>query len=53
MIVFFTYLLILLKKLDPIDHSFTNTMNMIKSLSKEINEDLTGGMGGGSVSQGV
>lgn len=51
MIVFFTYLLILLKKLDPIDHSFTNTMNMIKSLTKEINEDVSGGMPANSVSQ--
>lgn len=39
MIVFFTYLLILLKKLNPIDHSFTNAMHMCKNLAKEINEE--------------
>ena len=39
MIVFFTYLVILLKKLSPIDHSFTNAMHMIKNLVKEINDD--------------
>ena len=39
MIVFFTYLLILLKKLNPIDHSFANAMHMIKNLAREINDD--------------
>ena len=39
MIVFFTYLLILLKKLNPIDNSFANAMHMIKNLVKEINDD--------------
>ena len=39
MIVFFTYLLMLLKKLNPIDHSFTNTLHMCKNLAKEINNE--------------
>ena len=39
MIVFFTYLLMLLKKLNPIDHSFTNALHMCKNLAKEINND--------------
>jgi hypothetical protein len=39
MIVFFTYLLILLKKLNPVDHSFANAMHMIKNLAREINDD--------------
>ena len=43
MVVFFTYLLLMLKKLNPIDHSFTNTMHMCKNLAKEINEDVTNG----------
>jgi len=38
MTVFFTYLLILLKKLSPTDHSFTNTVHMIKNLAREIND---------------
>lgn len=41
MVVFFTYLLLMLKKLNPIDHSFTNIMHMCKNLAKEINEDVT------------
>lgn len=43
MVVFFTYLLLMLKKLSPVSHSFTNTMHMCKNLAKEINEDPTGG----------
>lgn len=39
MIVFFTYLLIMLKKLSPIDNSFTNLVQMIKNIAKEINID--------------
>ena len=39
MVVFFTYLLILIKKLNPIDHSFTNAMHMIKNLAREINDE--------------
>ena len=38
MVVFFTYLLILVKKLNPLDHSFTNAIHMIKSLARDINE---------------
>ena len=41
--VFFTYLLLMLKKLNPIEHSFTNIMHMCKNLAKEINEDVTNG----------
>jgi hypothetical protein len=41
--IFFTYLLLMLKKLNPIDHSFTNIMHMCKNLAKEINEDVTNG----------
>ena len=33
MIVFMTYLLIILKKLNTIDHSFTNTIHMCKELA--------------------
>jgi hypothetical protein len=51
MVVFFTYLLIILKKLNPMCHSFINTMHMCKSLAKEINEDASnGGQGPQSVS---
>ena len=50
MIVFFTYLLLILKKLNPIDHSFTNAMHMCKNLAKEINEDVTNGGNPSSVS---
>jgi len=39
MIVFFTYLLMMLKKLSPVDHSFTNTIQMCKNMAKEINID--------------
>lgn len=39
MIVFFTYLLLLLKKLTPSDQSFLNTAHMIKSLAREINDE--------------
>jgi len=39
MIVFFTYLLMMLKKLNPIDNSFTNLVQMIKNIAKEINID--------------
>lgn len=38
MVVFFTYLLILVKKLNPLDHSFTNAIHMIKNLARDINE---------------
>lgn len=50
MVVFFTYLLLMLKKLNPIDHSFTNAMHMCKNLAKEINEDVTNGGPPASVS---
>lgn len=39
MVVFFTYLLMMLKKLNPIDHSFTNTMHMCKNMAVQINAD--------------
>lgn len=39
MAVFLTYLLVILKKLNPIDHSFTNTMHMIKELAMQINDE--------------
>lgn len=39
MAVFLTYLLIILKKLNPIDHSFTNTMHMCKELATQINDE--------------
>lgn len=51
MVVFFSYLLLMLKKLNPIDHSFTNTMHMCQNLAKEINEDVTGGHPPSSTSQ--
>lgn len=51
MVVFFTYLLLMLKKLNPIDHSFTNIMHMCKNLAKEINEDVTSGLPPSSLSQ--
>lgn len=51
MVVFFTYLLLMLKKLNPIDHSFTNIMHMCKNLAKEINEDVTNSAPPSSVSQ--
>ena len=41
MVVFFTYLLMLVKKLNPSDHSFSNTIHMIKNLAREINEEQT------------
>ena len=43
MVVFFTFLLMMLKKLNPIDHSFTNAMHMCKNLAVQINVDPTGG----------
>jgi hypothetical protein len=49
--IFFTYLLLMLKKLNPIDHSFTNIMHMCKNLAKEINEDVTNGAPPSSLSQ--
>lgn len=39
MIVFFTYMLMMLKKLSPIDNSFTNLVQMCKNMAKEINID--------------
>jgi hypothetical protein len=51
MVVFFTYLLMLLKKLNPIDHSFTNAMHMCKNLAIQINVDPTGGGPASSTSQ--
>ena len=39
MVVFFTYMLIMLKKLSPIDNSFTNLVQMCKNMAKEINID--------------
>jgi hypothetical protein len=39
MIVFFTYLLVLLKKLEPTASSFLNAVHMIKNLVNEINDD--------------
>jgi len=39
MIVFFTYMLMMLKKLSPVDHSFTNLVQMCKNMAKEINID--------------
>ena len=38
MVVFFTYLLVLLKKLNPQDSSFINTVHMCKSLVQQIND---------------
>jgi len=38
MTVFFTYLMIMLKKLTPTDHSFMNCVHMIKNLAREIND---------------
>jgi len=48
--VFFTYLLLMLKKLNPIEHSFTNIMHMWKNLAREINEDVTEGQPASSLS---
>ena len=50
MIVFFTYLLMMLKKLNPIDHSFTNAMHMCKNLAMQINVDHSGGPNSNSAS---
>ena len=51
MVVFFTFLLMMLKKLNPIDHSFTNAMHMCKNLAVQINVDPTGGQSASSASQ--
>lgn len=51
MVVFFSYLLMMLKKLNPIDHSFTNAMHMCKNLAIQINVDPTGGQPASSTSQ--
>lgn len=40
MIVFFSYLLLMLKRLQPISNSFTNTMQMTKELAGQINDEL-------------
>ena len=37
--IFYTYLLMLLRKLSPIQGSFTNTLFFCKILAKKINED--------------
>ena len=37
--IFYTYLLILLRKLSPVQGSFTNTLFFCKNLAKKINED--------------
>ena len=39
MIVFFTYLMVLLKRLDPDSQSFKNSVRMIRNLVKEINDE--------------
>ena len=38
MTVFFTYLLMMIKKLGPSAHSFLNTVHMVKNLAREIND---------------
>ena len=43
MIVFFTYLLIILKKLSPTDNSFISVTHMIKGLAREINDEQNQG----------
>ena len=44
MIVFFTYLIIMLKKLGPLDHSFGNIISLCKKLAKEINDEVALGI---------
>ena len=39
LIVFFTYLLLMLKRLSPADLSFVNITHMIKGLTREINDE--------------
>jgi hypothetical protein len=37
--IFYTYLLMLLKKLQPVQGTFVNTLIFCKTLAKKINED--------------
>lgn len=37
--IFYTYLLMFLRKLSPVQNSFTNTLMFCKTLSRKINED--------------
>jgi len=37
--IFYTYLLMLLRKLSPVQGSFTNTLLFCKTLARKINED--------------
>ena len=41
--IFYTYLLMLLRKLSPIQGSFTNTLIFCKILARKINEDSSSG----------
>lgn len=38
-VVFFSYMIIMLKRLHPMAHSFTSTMQMIKELTRQINDE--------------
>lgn len=40
MVCFFTYLSVMLRQLNPIDHSYTNVVAMCKNLAREINEEV-------------
>jgi hypothetical protein len=39
-ICFFTYLIVMLRRLNPIDHSYINIVHMCKNLAREVNEDV-------------
>ena len=38
-VVFFSYMIIMLKRLHPMAHSFNSTMQMIKELTQQINDE--------------
>mmetsp|Transcript_14285 Transcript_14285/g.22239 ORF Transcript_14285/g.22239 Transcript_14285/m.22239 type:complete len:207 (+) Transcript_14285:1105-1725(+) len=42
MIVFFTYMVMMLKNLSPVEHSFERTLHLCMDLAKSINEDISG-----------
>jgi hypothetical protein len=50
-ICFFTHMVIMLRCLNPIDHSYVNVVHMCKNLAREINEPVVGENEIASISQ--
>ena len=45
-VVFFSYLIVMLKRLPPLSHSFANTMQMVKELAAQVNDEYQAIQGG-------